>query len=140
MIQHYRNSIGWFLHHRPDDRFLLQLRDDISTIPEPNRWTFPGGSAEPGVPPRQLARRELKEELDFAPPLMEEVITIYLHAQQKAEHYYYVPLPDNLHGMRFREGVEWRLFSIEEIEGLDLAFWSRELIPILRRYIAEKDY
>ncbi len=44
------------------DEYLLQHRDDISTIPSPGRYAVWGGAGEPGESFEQTAIRELYEE------------------------------------------------------------------------------
>ena len=50
-----------------DDRWLLQLRDDIDTIIYPGHWGLFGGHLDPGETPVQALMRELQEEIDWAP-------------------------------------------------------------------------
>ena len=46
-----------------DDRWLLQLRDDISTIIAPGHWGLFGGHLEPGETPAEAVQRELELSL-----------------------------------------------------------------------------
>ena len=46
-----------------DDRYLLQLRDDIPGIFFPGHWGLFGGAMEPDEPAETCLRRELREEL-----------------------------------------------------------------------------
>ncbi len=55
------------------DTILTILRDDISTIPYPNMWDFPGGGREKDETPFECIRREVFEELGIE--LKEESIT-----------------------------------------------------------------
>ena len=41
------------------DRWLIQLRDDLESIIAPGRWGLFGGHMEPGETPEQSLRREL---------------------------------------------------------------------------------
>ncbi|MGK7905446.1 MAG: NUDIX domain-containing protein [Hormoscilla sp.] len=50
------------------DRFLLQLRDDIPNISHPGLWAFFGGHVEPGEALEAAMRRELLEEIGYCPP------------------------------------------------------------------------
>ncbi|MFN4284045.1 MAG: NUDIX hydrolase [Alphaproteobacteria bacterium] len=51
----------------PDNRFLMQLRDDKPGIWLPNSWSLFGGAIEPGETPGEALKRELLEELNFTP-------------------------------------------------------------------------
>ena len=42
---------------------LLQLRDDIPTIPYPNTWCLPGGPIEGGESPADCLVREMQDEM-----------------------------------------------------------------------------
>lgn len=49
------------------DRYLLQLRDNKPGIFYPGHWGLFGGALDPGETPEIGLRRELYEELGFAP-------------------------------------------------------------------------
>ena len=48
-----------------DGHVLLQLRDDIPAIADPNCWAIPGGEARPGEDAADAARREFFEETGY---------------------------------------------------------------------------
>ena len=48
-------------------RYLMQLRDNIPTITFPGYWSLFGGALENKETPVNGIRRELDEELSFAP-------------------------------------------------------------------------
>jgi len=48
-----------------DERYVMQLRDNIPGIFYPNHWGCFGGAVDPGERPLQAVRRELLEELEF---------------------------------------------------------------------------
>ena len=48
-------------------KLLFFQRDNIVTIPEPNKWQLPGGHVETGESLEQAIRRELLEEVSFVP-------------------------------------------------------------------------
>ncbi|MBV8168671.1 MAG: NUDIX domain-containing protein [Alphaproteobacteria bacterium] len=50
----------------PDQRFLLQHRDDFPHIWYPGSWALFGGAIDPGENEDDALRRELHEELGFA--------------------------------------------------------------------------
>ena len=49
-----------------DGRYLMQLRDDLPQIFYPGHWGCFGGAVDPGEPPEQALRRELREEIEFS--------------------------------------------------------------------------
>ncbi|AFY71248.1 NUDIX hydrolase [Thalassoporum mexicanum PCC 7367] len=53
------------------NKYLMQLRDDIPQIIYPGQWAFFGGHVEPGEPPEIAVRRELAEEISYVPPELE---------------------------------------------------------------------
>ena len=48
-----------------DGQVLLQLRDNIPSIPHPGTWGLLGGVREPGETGEECLRRELREEIEF---------------------------------------------------------------------------
>lgn len=50
---------------RADGAALLQHRDDIPTIRDPNIWVMPGGHLEPGEAPLAGGLREFEEETAY---------------------------------------------------------------------------
>lgn len=51
-----------------DNKFLMQLRDNIPTIVYPGYWAFFGGHIEPGETPEVAVRREVLEEINYTLP------------------------------------------------------------------------
>jgi len=52
---------------RCENSFFLQLRDNVNSIPYPNRWAFFGGRLLIHEEPKDGLVREIKEELSFFP-------------------------------------------------------------------------
>ena len=48
-----------------DNKFLMQLRDDIEGILYPGKWGFFGGHLELGETPELGLKRELLEEINY---------------------------------------------------------------------------
>jgi 8-oxo-dGTP diphosphatase len=94
-------------------QFLMQLRDDFPHIVHPGIWGFFGGHLDPGETPEAGLRRELLEEIGYAPP----ALTLFEHhlIAQKARYYYYAPLTVPLGELRLAEGQDLALCSIDEI-------------------------
>lgn len=94
--------------------FLMQLRDDFPHIIFPGIWGFFGGHIEPGENADVGVRRELMEELGYAPPQLE---LFYQQADSKVRRYFYhgaltVPVSE----LQLNEGQDLALCSVAEIE------------------------
>lgn len=95
-------------------RFLMQLRDDIPDIAYPGHWGFFGGHVEFGETPDVAMRRELLEEIGYAPPSL----TLFgcFEAPQSIRHVYAAPLTVSVEQLNLQEGWDMALFSVEEIQ------------------------
>ncbi|MBW4604524.1 MAG: NUDIX hydrolase [Calothrix sp. FI2-JRJ7] len=51
-----------------DNKFLMQLRDNIPTIRFPGYWALFGGHIEPGETPEVAVQREILEEIGYKLP------------------------------------------------------------------------
>ena len=107
-----------------DNRYLLQLRDDIPNIYYPGHWGCFGGAMDEGETPLQALRRELEEELEFSPVAGEEFTRIdfdlthlgqgrYLRA-----YYEFTVSAELLAGFVLHEGAAMRTFTAEELFAL----------------------
>jgi 8-oxo-dGTP diphosphatase len=61
---------------RGDGAALMQHRDNLSTISDPDLWVFPGGHLDPGETPREGAVREFEEETSYRCGELEELTRI----------------------------------------------------------------
>ncbi|MEB3290070.1 MAG: NUDIX hydrolase [Leptolyngbya sp.] len=101
------------------NRFLLQLRDDNPNILFPGCWGFFGGHLEPGEDPTTAMRRELLEEIGYAPP--EIHLFQRMETDQVIRHVFHGPLT-----------VEVTALTL--MEGWDLALWTEAEIRQKQRY------
>ncbi|MEI6985428.1 MAG: NUDIX domain-containing protein [Rhodospirillaceae bacterium] len=77
-----------------DGRYLAQLRDNKPGIWYPDHWGCFGGAVDPGETPEQAFRRELMEEIGFAPDHFEPFVSFDFDlrklGQPKVYRHYYV--------------------------------------------------
>lgn len=95
------------------DRFLLQLRDDIPGILYPGHWGFFGGHIEPGEAPPTAMRRELLEEIGYAPPQLD--LFQRLESDQVVRHVFHGALPVAIESLTLMEGWDLGLWTVAEI-------------------------
>jgi 8-oxo-dGTP pyrophosphatase MutT (NUDIX family) len=117
-----------------DNRYLLQLRDDLPGVSLRGHWGLFGGGLESGETPELALRREIQEELGVAvrqARLLTQIEQLFDMAalaglpdgpfwQRWRLHFYAVPiLAAEVDGMQQTEGAGRALFSIEEILRLE---------------------
>ncbi|MBD3282502.1 MAG: NUDIX domain-containing protein [Candidatus Portnoybacteria bacterium] len=117
-----------------DGKILLQLRDDNKEIPYPDQWNLIGGACFDGEDPDDAIIREIKEEIGFEPNDISKILINYSPGGVE-RHWYVASFFEDINSIDLKEGQEIRLFSLEEMEEMDLAFWCNEVIPILKRYL-----
>ncbi len=98
--------------HR-EGQFLMQLRDDFPHIVHPGVWGFFGGHIEPGENAALGIRRELLEEIGYAPL---ELTWLAEQSDGKVRRYfYYGELGVPVRELQLSEGQDMALCSVEEI-------------------------
>jgi 8-oxo-dGTP diphosphatase len=98
-----------------NNQFLLQLRDDKPEILYPGQWAFCGGHLEPGESPAEAMRRELLEEIGYAPPTLTHFRS-YLTDSQIVRHIFHAPLTVAVETLEINEGMDLGLSTIEEVQ------------------------
>ena len=97
-------------------RILMQLRDAKEGISCPGSWGFFGGSIDGCETPAESAKREVFEELGYAPPSLRKLHTGRIRDLGNIRsHAYYCPLTVSLEELVLREGMDLGLFSRKEI-------------------------
>ena len=102
-----------------DHKYLLQLRDNNTTIDYPNHWSFFGGEIDPGENPWQALQRELEEELEWRP---EHLVFLYHCINSEIPcrlHFFAVPFNGNIQHLVLHEGQKMEWFALQELQHLD---------------------
>ena len=94
-----------------NDNYLLQLRDNKSTIASPNTWGFFGGGVENYESHEDALIRELKEELDWTP---KEIILIHTDTKLKTK-WFSVLCHVHNRELTLLEGQDMKWFKSNEI-------------------------
>ena len=108
-----------------EGHILLQLRDDKSSIPFPNKWVTLGGQVEKGESPEEAIKRELMEEIEF--DLVDFKFLKSYEWSDRIEFVFYAKLNFDLETVPLHEGQKIEYFTKEQILNMNLAFDDDEL-------------
>ena len=95
-----------------DGKFLMQLRDDVPGILYPGCWGLFGGHIETGETPEDALKRELLEEISYAP---EASLFGYYSDDRVCRHVYHAPLAVELNQLVLGEGWDMGLLTPQDI-------------------------
>jgi 8-oxo-dGTP diphosphatase len=97
-----------------DDKFLMQLRDNVPNIIYPGCWGFFGGHIEPGETPEMAVKRELQEEIGYVPPVLTKFGCFT--TEIAIRHIYHGPLEVGLADLVLGEGWDLGLLTVADIQ------------------------
>jgi len=82
----------------------------------PGCWGFFGGSIDVGETPEEASKRELLEEIGYKPALLYNMgFDIVRDLGNLSIHAYCCPLTIPIEKIDLQEGLDWGLFSLEEV-------------------------
>ncbi|MBD2498620.1 NUDIX hydrolase [Nostoc sp. FACHB-280] len=96
-----------------DNKYLMQLRDNIPNIPAAGCWAFFGGHIEPGETPAVAVQREILEEIGYHLPTFAE-FGCY-QDEQVIRHVFQAPLLVDINQLVLNEGWDMGLLTAEDI-------------------------
>ncbi|MDP6781872.1 MAG: NUDIX domain-containing protein [Alphaproteobacteria bacterium] len=105
----------------PDDRYLMQLRDDKAGVSFPDTLCLFGGALEPGEDPEAGLRRELREELELEAGetrYFTQLVfdAIYADGTLRQRYFFEVPIePGVIDGLVLHEGAAMRLMTADDM-------------------------
>ena len=112
-----------------DNKYLMQLRDDIPSIVYPGVWAFFGGHLELGESPQAGLRRELIEEIDYPVKQLREFRSYQV--DNYIRHLFSCPLTVPIEELELQEGWDLKLLTRVEIErGKAYSSQARAIKPI----------
>jgi 8-oxo-dGTP pyrophosphatase MutT (NUDIX family) len=96
-----------------DNKFLMQLRDNIPNIPYPGHWALFGGHIEPGETPDVAVQREILEEIGYTLP---SFLAFGCYPDETVvRHVFHAPLLVEFHELELNEGCDMGLLTPEDI-------------------------
>lgn len=112
-----------------NNKYLMQLRDNIPTIDAAGCWEIFGGHLEPNETPEQGIKREILEEIGYK---LTDVVKFGIYSHEKLiEHVFYAPLLVKLEQLVLKEGWDMGLLSLEDIhQGSCYSPIAREIRPL----------
>jgi len=97
-----------------ENKFLMQLRDNIPNIIAPGCWALFGGHIEPGETPEIAVQREVMEEIGYELTAFSQ---FGIYRDQKAVRYVFqAPLLVPLDQLVLSEGWDLDLLTAEDIQ------------------------
>lgn len=114
-----------------DNKFLMQLRDDIPGIAHPGVWGLFGGHLEKGESPKLALQRELKEEIGYDAAQLTE---FYQDRETKViRHIFSGCLTVSLEELTLNEGWDMGLVTPEEIKAGKCYSHKAKMVRLLGR-------
>ena len=112
-----------------EEKFLMQLRDDIPGILYPGCWGLFGGHLESGETPEAGLIRELEEEINYT---VNQPIKLGCYSDGRViRHVYHAPLTVPIDALVLNEGWDLDLISLEDIRrGSCYSFKARQSKPL----------
>jgi 8-oxo-dGTP diphosphatase len=109
-------------------RILLQLRDDIPTIPFPGMWAIPGGMLEPGETPLACTVREVEEELGVRIPPAEVTHLMTRTRSYGIERTFTARLDVPAEDIALTEGQRVAWFPVADAAAMELAYEDADVL------------
>lgn len=126
--------------HDQEGRFLLQHRDNVTGIGEPNRWGFFGGGVEEGETLTVALERELQEELSCKVGQIEKELFRWDRCPKDILNVCFaVKFTASNDDLILREGKNFAWFSLSELVDLPLSPSVYENISHLLRIASKVD-
>lgn len=97
-----------------DNQFLMQLRDNISTILYPGYWALFGGHIESNETPEIAVQREILEEIGYKLPSSFTFFGCYPD-ERVVRHVFHAPLEVEFNQLVLNEGWDMGLLTPEDI-------------------------
>lgn len=122
--------------------FALQLRSNIPSIPNPDRWGFFGGHIEEGESAEDGALREIHEELNCRlDPSRLQALERFRREPNTHYSVFHYAVEAELDNVELQEGEDFDLFDLKQIlsgqiRGKQVVSYHVEL---LQRFLASKE-
>ncbi len=133
------NPVAICLLYR-EGKFLMQLRDNISTILYPGLWGLFGGHIEAGETPEIAVVREIAEEITYDLPPNFQKFGIY-GDEIVHRHIFHAPLTVPIEELNLQEGWDLGLLTPAQIATgfaySDIAKESRPIGPVHQKILLE---
>ena len=104
-----------------ENKVLLILRDNKTSIPYPNMWDVPGGQIEEGETPDEAIRREMMEELGIKDLGKIELFNIY-RSDNLTDYLFWKKINLDVNEIDLQEGQDIKYFKLGQIRITKLAF------------------
>ena len=104
-----------------ENKVLLILRDNKTSIPYPNMWDIPGGQIEEGETPEEAIRREMMEELGIE-ELGEITLFNVYESSNPTDFIFWEKVNLDVKEINLQEGQEIKYFNLKQIRKIKLAF------------------
>lgn len=125
--------------YNQEGHFLLQHRDNIACIVEPNRWSLFGGGVEEGETLTAALERELQEELSCKVGQIEDELFRWNQRSENTLHVCFaVRFTVSNDDFILTEGQDFAWFSLNELMNLSLGSLVRANISHLLYFAASK--
>ena len=106
---------------RCENSFFLQLRDNVNSIPYPNRWAFFGGRLLIHEEPKDGLVREIKEELSFFPVNPKEFFRWYNSETNTLIIFFLIELNKKECFKKVNEGQKGKWFEKKDLDIISIA-------------------